>query len=143
MRVEYAFNSPRLTCLCMKGAFVGSLHCFGIRAKVKRANCFVILLDKKCVFLGGFRPRSVLMGWSLMGAGSEWIFPSLNEPIRPLLESTWVVPHSECFLTRQLCHYSRDIFQVLFCVCERYLPLLFCVFSQWWWWWRRWWQRRW
>lgn len=33
------------------------------------------------------------MGWSLMGAGSEWIFPSLNEPIRPLLESTWVVPH--------------------------------------------------
>lgn len=33
------------------------------------------------------------MGWSLMGAGSEWIFPSLNEPIRPLPESTWAVPH--------------------------------------------------
>lgn len=28
-----------------------------------------------------------------MGAGSEWIFPSPNEPIPPLLESTWDVPH--------------------------------------------------
>lgn len=40
------------------------------------------------------RPRSVLTEWSLMGAGSEWISLLQNEPILPLLESTWDVPHT-------------------------------------------------
>lgn len=33
------------------------------------------------------------MGWSSMGAGSEWTSPSQSGPIHPLLESTWDGPH--------------------------------------------------
>jgi len=39
------------------------------------------------------RPRSVLMGWSWMDAGFEWISLLPNEPIPRLLESTWDDPH--------------------------------------------------
>lgn len=34
------------------------------------------------------------MEWSLMDAGSGWTFQLLNEPILPLLESTWDVPRT-------------------------------------------------
>lgn len=38
------------------------------------------------------------MEWSWMAEGFEWISLLLNELTPPPLESTWDVPHSECFL---------------------------------------------
>lgn len=37
------------------------------------------------------RPKSVLTGWNLMAAGSEWISQSQSVPTLPHLESTWDV----------------------------------------------------
>lgn len=52
------------------------------------------------------------MGWSSMGAGSEWTSPSQSGPIHPLLESTWDGPHSECSLNQ-----AAWVFRVIFCLC--------------------------
>lgn len=124
---NYAARLVRPVCCLVSTEEWNNLQC-----KQFQLVCFWLCV---CVY---FRPRSELMEWSWMDAGSEWISLLPNEPILPLQESTWDAPHSECLSTGEL--------EMLYLkLLEQNWHTIICFKWWWWWWWwrRRRWRRRW
>lgn len=84
----------------------------GLGHHVSGCGCVFLVL----MIMFSVRPRSVLMVWSWMDAGLEWISLLPKELTLQLLGSTWDAPHSEYSGGRGLYCQWLEHFYIVFIV---------------------------